>query len=135
MEIAASVAELHLRNDTFPGEVFIELAIDALDVAGAARDRPIEHSGLLERFLPECDFRGRENNKMKFALLAAASARGGLDVDLLDEVVWWRTDDFWRYGLLAAITYVRAAAAARELPVAAVAHEIADQHGITLIER
>jgi hypothetical protein len=27
--------------------------------------------------------------------------------DPLDEVVWWRTDDFWQYALFAAIAYPR----------------------------
>jgi len=28
--------------------------------------------------------------------LAAAALRGGAEPDLLDEVAWWQTDDFWQ---------------------------------------
>ena len=37
----------------------------------------------------------------------------GLSPDLLDEVAWWQTDDFWQYALYAAIAYIRAAVPAR----------------------
>jgi hypothetical protein len=43
-------------------------------------------------------------------VLAAAALRGGAEPDLLDEVTWWQTDDFWQYALFAAVAYVRAAA-------------------------
>jgi hypothetical protein len=49
--------------------------------------------------LPECTFRGRQNKKFQYAVLVAA-LRGGTDPDLLDEVAWWQTDDFWQYALL-----------------------------------
>src|SRR5580658_7562340 len=69
---------------------------------------PLE--GLRERFLPECTFRGRENTKVQYAVLAAAALHGGTEPDLLDEVAWWQTDDFWQYALFAAVAYIRAAA-------------------------
>src|SRR5437868_2108307 len=56
-QISAAVADLHPRDDTFPGEVFIDLAADALAQAGVKRQFPIDHEGLVDRFLPECDFR------------------------------------------------------------------------------
>ena len=63
-----------------------------------------------ERFLPECTFRGRQNHKLQFAVLAAAALHGGAEPDLLNEVAWWQSDDFWQYALFAAIGYIRAAA-------------------------
>jgi hypothetical protein len=54
---------------------------------------------MLKRFLPGCAFRGRQNKKLQFAILAAAALRGGTEPDLLDEVAWWHTDDFWQYAL------------------------------------
>ena len=39
-----------------------------------------------DRFLPECAFRGRQNHKLQFAILAAAARRGGTEPDLLEEV-------------------------------------------------
>jgi hypothetical protein len=40
--------------------------------------------------------------------LAAAATHGGTEPDLLDEVSWWQTDDFWEYALFAAVAYIRA---------------------------
>lgn len=40
-EIAAAVAGLHPKNDTFPGEVYMTLASDALALAGVDRDDPM----------------------------------------------------------------------------------------------
>ncbi len=66
--------------------------------------------GLRERFLPERTFRGRQNHKLQYAVLAAAALHGGTEPDLLDEVAWWQADDFWQYALFAAVAYIRAAA-------------------------
>jgi hypothetical protein len=64
---------------------------------------------MLQRFLPECSFTGRDRRKLQFAVVAAAAQHGGVDVDLLDEVGWWQSDDFWRYGAYAAVAYIRIA--------------------------
>lgn len=98
-ELTGSVADLHPKNNTFPGEVFMGLAADALEIANPTRDNPIPYEGSREAFLPEGEFRGRENRKIQYAILTSASVRGGLDPDLLDEVTWWGTDDYWRYAL------------------------------------
>jgi hypothetical protein len=49
--------------------------------------------------------------------LAVAALHGGAEPDLLDDVVWWRTDDFWQYAMFAAIAYIRAAADRAGVPV------------------
>ena len=109
-EVLAGLAPLHPRNDTFPGEVFLHLAADALDWCGASRAESLPLEGLRERFLPECAFRGRQNAKLQYAVLAAAGVHGGTEPDLLDEVALWQTDDFWQYAMYAAVAYIRAAA-------------------------
>lgn len=129
--LAAEIAELHPRNNTFPGEVFIGLGALALDLAGADRHEPIPYEGLCSQFLPECEFRGRENARLRFAVLAAAARRGGLEADLLDEVSWWHTDDFWWYGLCAAVALIRAGADRLGVPVAAFAPRILEQSGLS----
>jgi hypothetical protein len=43
-------------------------------------------------------------------VLAAAALHGGTEPDLLDEVAWWQTDEFWQYALFAAVAFIRAAA-------------------------
>ena len=112
-ELASELALLHPRDNTFPGEVFIRVAADALDWCGTSRADPLPLEGLRDRLLPECTFRGRENTKLQYAVLAAAALHGGTEPDLLDEVAWWQTDDFWQYALFAAVAYIRAAAASR----------------------
>ena len=87
-ELVSELAALHPRDNTFPGEVFIRVAADALDWCGASRADPLPLEGLRERFLPECVFRGRENTKLQYAVLAAAALHGGTEPDLLDEVAW-----------------------------------------------
>jgi hypothetical protein len=57
-ELLSELAPLHPRNDTFPGEVFLRLAADALEWSGASQAEPLPLEGLRERFLPEATFRG-----------------------------------------------------------------------------
>ena len=118
---------LHPRNDTFPGEVFLRLAGEALDWSGASRADPLALEGIRERFLPQCSFRGRQNKKLQFAVLAAAALHGGTEPDLLDEVAWWQTDDFWEYALFAAVAYIRAAANRAGVPTAQACQELAQR--------
>lgn len=72
---------------------------------------------LRDKFLPEYAGCGRDRHKLQYAVLAAAAIGGGTEPDLLDEVIWWQTDDLWQYALLAAVAYVRAAADRTGLPV------------------
>jgi hypothetical protein len=123
-ELLGEAQPLHPRNDTFPGETFLGLAADALAWCGASRDAPLSLAGLQERFLPEYAGRGRDRRKLQFAVLAAAAVHGGAEPDLLDEVVWWQTDDFWQYALLAAVTCIRAAADRAGVPVRRVCDEL-----------
>ena len=107
-EPVGELAPLHPHDNTFPGEVFLHVAADALDWCGASHADRLVLEGMPERFLPECAFRGRQNRKLQFAVLAAAAPRGGAEPDVLDEVAWWQTDDFWQYALYAAVAYIRA---------------------------
>jgi hypothetical protein len=123
-ELVSELSPLHPRNDTFPGEVFLHVAADALAWCGASRADPLPLEGLRERFLPECAFRGRQNAKLQYAVLAAAAIHGGTEPDLLDEVAWWQTDDFWQYALYAAAAYLRAAASQASVPVREVCQDL-----------
>lgn len=107
------------KDDTFPGEVFVGLGSDALDDGGVKRDRPITEEKLVEPYLPEWGFGGRDNRKIRYAILAVAATHGGVDVDPLDEIVYRGTDDFRWYAELGAVAWVRA---------------VADQRGIALPE-
>ena len=131
-ELAASVADLHPEYNTFPGEVFMDLAADALEIADATRNDPVPYEGLREIYLPECEFRGRDNRRIQYAILTSAAVRGGLEPDLLDEVTWWRADDYWRYALFAAVALIRAGAERRSVTIAQMAEQLADRSGVTL---
>jgi hypothetical protein len=126
-ELVSELAPLHPRNNTFPGEVFLHLGADALDWSGASRADPVALTGMRERFLPEMALRGRDKHKLQFAVLTAAALRGGAEPDLLDEVAWWQTDDFWQYALFAAVAYIRAAADRAGVPVRQVCRELAQR--------
>ncbi len=117
-DLTESVADLHRENNTFPAEVFVGLAADALEIANVTRGDPVRYDGLRKAYLPECQFRGRENRKIQCALLTSASVRGGLESDLLDEVMWWHADDYWRYAFYAAVALIRVGEDHQAIPIA-----------------
>lgn len=108
-ELASSVAELHPRHNTFPGEVYMGLASDALELAQVGRDDPLEYRSLLDVYLSECEFHGWDKRKIQYAILTGAALRGGIEPDLLNDTAW-RTDDYWRYALFACVAVIRACA-------------------------
>jgi hypothetical protein len=111
----------------------VELAADAIDYSGASRAAPIEFEKIRERYLPECGARTKaQHHKSEFALRAAAMLRGGVDPGLLDEVMWWQSDDLWVWAFDALIVYVRVAAERRTDSVAQVCEHLATAHGIEL---
>jgi hypothetical protein len=128
-ELLGEAEPLHPRNNTFPGEIFLGLAADALAWCGASRTEQLPLEGLQERFLPEYSGRGRDRRKLQYAVLAAAALHGGAEPDLLDEVVWWQTDDFWQYALLAAAAFIRAAANRAGVPVHQACQELTGRLG------
>lgn len=111
------IGALHPKNNTFPGEVFIRVAADALDEGGVDRDNPLAEEGLLGRYLPECQFKGRDDRKIRDAVLAVGATHGGVEVDLLEEIMYWGGDDFWSYAALAAVAWIRAVADQRNIPL------------------
>lgn len=132
-ELANEVESLHPKNDTFPGEVLLELGADALELSGASRDEPVNYEGIRDRYLPEVDFGGRaQHQKSHFALRAVAMIRAGVAPDLLEEVGWWRTDDLWLWSLYALIIYVRIAAERRGESAAVVCASLAAARQVPL---
>ena len=129
LEVLNGLAPLHPRNDTFPGEVFLRLAADALEWCGASRAEPLPLERLREQFLPEAAFRGRQNAKLQYAVLAAAAIHGGTEPDLLDEVASWQTDDFWQYAMYAAVACIRATANRAGVPVRQACLELDERPG------
>jgi hypothetical protein len=126
-EVLSGLAPLHPRNDTFPGEVFLRLAADALEWGGASRAEPLPLEGLRERFLPECAFRGRQNAKLQYTVLATQPSAAGTEPDLLKEVAYWQAGDFWQYAKYAAVACIRAAASRAGVPVRQACQDL-DKH-------
>ena len=87
-ELAGELAPLHPRDNTFPGEVLLRLAADALDWCEASRADPLSLEGLRERFLPECTFRGRQITKLQYAVLPRQPSMAGRSVHPLSVVRW-----------------------------------------------
>ena len=130
-EVTSSVAELHPRHNRFPGEVYMGLAADTLELTGIGRDDPVAYQNLLEDHLSECEFRGWDKRKIQYAILAGAAFRGGIKPDLLNDTAW-RTDDYWRYALLAAVAVIRACAVRLEISVGEFVERLARLHGLEL---
>jgi len=105
------LAALHPRNNTFPAEVQLELAGEAIAESGASPAEPIVYEGIRNRYLPEYDFRGKSSqHKSHYALMAAAMVRAGVYPDLVDEAYGWGPDDMWDYAFYALLLYARVAA-------------------------
>ena len=69
------------------------------------------------------------NTKLQYAALTAAARHGGTEPNLLDEVAWWQTDDFWQYALFTAVAYIRAAASRAGVPVRQACHDLSERPG------
>ena len=132
-DIAARLAPTHPKHDTFPGELLLDLAADAIDLAGATRRSPIEFEGIRDRYLPEGAAHTKaEHHKSTYALRAAAMIHGAVDPALLDEVQWWQTDDVWYWSLEAFVVYARVAADRTDQSVGAICRRIAADRGVNL---
>jgi hypothetical protein len=94
----------------------------------------VSDEGLVERYLPECQFRGRDNHKIRYAILTVAASNGGVEVDLREEVVYWGTDDFWSYAALAAAAWIRAIADQRALALADLCRRLRARAGVASVD-
>jgi hypothetical protein len=95
----------------------------------SSRWSPLPLERLRERFLPERTFRGRQNTKLQYTVLAAPALQGGTEPDLVDEVSWWQTPDLWQHALFAAVAHIRAAASRAGVPVRQACQDLARRPG------
>jgi|SRR5271157_3863413 len=131
--IMEQLEALHPRNNTFPAEVLLELAAEAIEESGASPAEPILYEGMRDRLLPEYHFRGKsQQHKSHYALMAAAMIRAGVYPDLLDEAYGWGIDDMWEYAFYALVLYGRVAAKRTGRPLEDVASALAERRGIDL---
>ena len=132
-DLSRDMARYSRRHEIFPADVLLELAADALDVAGVTRAQPIEYAGIRERFLAECEFRGNsDHQKSRYALRAAAMLHGGVRPDLGEDAGWWRVENLPLFALFAFVAFVRVAAERTGEPVAVIAGRIAARHGVAV---
>lgn len=130
-QLAADMADLHLRQNTFPGEMFLELSADALETAAVERETGVAYQDLLSTHLPEVEFRGKEHRRIQYAVLTAFAVHGGLEPDLLDEVTYW-IEQYWQYALFAAVAIVRACAEHSGTALETFAADLAVRHTIDI---
>lgn len=110
----------------FPAEMFIELAADALAVAGATRANPMSLTDVYERHLPERPISGNTaHQKSRAALLAAVALHAGIVPDYGDIAGWWHVKDFDVRAYEACVTLIRVAAERTSQTVASVCVQIA----------
>ncbi len=132
-EIMDRLVSLCIKNNTFPAEVLLELAADAIAESGASPAEPIQYEGIRDRYLPEFSFRGKsQQHKSHYALRAAAMIRAGVYPDLLDEPYGWGIEDMWEYAFYALLVYGRIAAERTGRSSEEVAMAIAQRRGITV---
>ena len=133
--IMGQLAALQPRNDTFPAEVLLELAAEAIEESGASPADPIQYEGMRDRHLPEYQFRGKsQQHKSHYALMAAAMIRAGVYPDLLYEGYGWGIDDMWTYAFHALVLYGRVAAERTGRSIDDIASALAERRGIELGE-
>ena len=131
--VMEGLAGLHPRNNTFPAEVLLELAAEAIEESGASPTEPIQYEGMRDRHLPEYHFRGKsQQHKSHYALMAAAMIRAGVYPDLLDEAYGWGLEDMWEYAFYALVLYARVAAERTGRTPDAIAIAIAERRAVDL---
>ena len=131
--IMEQLAALQPRNNTFPAEVLLVLAAEAIEVSGASPADPINYEGMRDRYLPEYQFQGKyQQHKSHYALMAAAMIRAGVYPDLLDEADGWGIEDMWKYAFYALVLFGRVAAERTGRSLEDVAATLAERRGIEL---
>ena len=110
----------------FPGDVFVEIAAEALVVAGVTRANPVSLADAYERHLPERPISGNAaHQKSRAALLAAVALHAGVVPDYGEIAGWWRIAGFDAWAFQACVALVRVAAERTSQPVASVCADLA----------
>lgn len=127
-DIEAEVRRTSAKGST-PDVAVLEVAVAAMDLAGVDRTRPLPKAELMNRHLPEIQFRNQRalQERTTYALNAVAAIRGGLEPDIVEDMYWWHTRDIVQYAVLAAVAYVRASAERRDQPMTEFIDEVTAQ--------
>lgn len=109
----------------FPGDVLIELAADALGLAGATRSDPVSLTEPTEQYLRGQSLGGNTvRQKTRAAIELAVGVHGGIEPDYDAVAGWWRVDDFAFHAFSACVVMVRVAAERSGKPVEVVCQEL-----------
>jgi hypothetical protein len=104
----------------FPADVLIEIAADALTLAGATRATPISLSNVYERYLPEWTVSGNTaHQKSRAAIDLAVATHAGIEPDYDSAAGWWRINDLPVHALHTTTIMIRLAAEQTDTLVAA----------------
>lgn len=134
-ELVDALEPLHRDSSTFPADVLLELAAEALELGGVSREAPIEYEGLRERFLPEWEVRGKlAHHRSHYALRAVPMIAAGVAPDLIEEMGWQQVPGWWIWSVYGLVVYTRAAADHSDQPVADLIGQLAQRHGVQLGE-
>jgi hypothetical protein len=127
-DVEAAVRRTTAKEFT-PDIAVLEVAVAAMDLAGADRTSPLNKADLVGRHLSEVQFRNQRalQERTTYAINAVAAIRGGLEPDILDDTYWWHVRDIVEYAVLAAVAYVRAGAERRGKPVPEFIDELKSQ--------
>ena len=102
-ELGRAVRHSQTKRFT-PDVAILQVGVAALDLAQVDRSRPIAKAELVEQHLAELDFRNQRGlqERTTYALHAVAAIRGGLELDILQDMHWWQTRDIVEYAVIAA---------------------------------
>jgi hypothetical protein len=110
----------------FPADALIELAADALTLAGATRATPLSLTDAHERYLSEWTISGNTaRQKSRVAIELAVALHGGIVPDFDATAIWWRVQDLALYAFQAAPIMIRIAAERTAQPVTSICGELA----------
>jgi hypothetical protein len=132
-DLQSAVAPYEVPDHFTPDVAMLDLAVTALELACPHGAERLEYEGLRERYLPEVTFRDRiDHRSSQYAIYAAASMRGGLQPDLLNDAGWWQRRRLWTYAVFTVVIYARAAAERLGVPVEDIVQRIAARHDLEL---
>mgnify|MGYP003133405512 CR=1 FL=1 len=132
-EIVREFGPLGRFSNGDAGAALLGVAAEALELGQFTRSDPLRYLGLRERYLPEVDVSGKnENYKSDWTLRAVAALAGGVEPGVEDQLRFWRIMDLERWAVHAVVAYVRAAADHTGQTVSQICVAVAEEHGFAL---
>lgn len=128
-ELAGELAPLHPRGNTFPARSSFRSPRTRWSGVGPAALTRWPWKGCRSGSCRSAPSTGGKTRSFSSLSWRRRRCRGEREPDLLGEVAWWQTDDFWQYALFAAVAYIRATAEQAGVPVSQVCRQLGEQTG------